>query len=820
NASMRLFRSGAVPPGNGRVRGSVQMSVASLLSLVASNASMRLFGGAQYHRAMAEFRFVAVLVSLALKNVCDAEDVHDGTNYFSSARVSGHERVRSVEGVHDGTDYFRTACVIAVAKAWDVFEPFLRQLGFRLSHIVGRLLPIVLFLLKRDNEPMLVHETFIERSECRESYHKFVDATERSCIDRCMEDLTSTTRFNMCSLHNTMFNTQVSVQSQTTPVFSGLCLSTRLLLRALRCMEDLTSTTRFVTWSLHNRSRSALRSFFDSAMPNQDSSLLAAVGAFEASTPMPAYYGIHGSLGARLFEIATHVCPICLSILAVFDKGSPDEIDRMCFQVMDVLKSGKIDRREVEEVIRSALTTVFGPQHTLPPALIQAFVSSAFPSSPTSSTRASLSHSSRDSSSPTSTALHPSSGQSSTAAASLHASAASAAPLDRAGGGQEQPEGKEVGRPEQEGESVGRDGSAGASFAADPSVDDDTRADDDGGSVAADDGRELSYQDAVRWWTAVPAVKKFLRSLLTPPDLRPPLPTLVAPAVTASGRQIISEAGVQRRDSREETWLLQKELTWHIAGALQDKECREWCLLYSSKLHGLSFNSFLGKVSSVPHPTVLVVRDSAGAIFGAFASKPWERGSAFFGDMRSFLFSFLPAAAVFKAAGTSTNIQWVRGSVRRYSRCLADIPTSPSPSYQPQCASGFASESIPNGIGLGGQPGHFGLFLSADFDSGHSRPSTTFNSPSLSSSPNFSIDAVECWAVISASLSDRISAGDGGIGAIGSSGSRVGSGRSDHAGSGRGTVLDRFGKERAMLGMMGIATASENIGRDTTDCER
>ncbi|CAI5980210.1 unnamed protein product [Closterium sp. NIES-64] len=924
------------------------------------NASMRLFGGAQYHRAMAEFRFVVGAVR------CPA--------------ISREEIVNAcgVEDVHDGTNYFRTACVIAVAKAWDVFEPFLRQLGFRLSHIVGRLLPIVLFLLKRDNEPMLVHETFIERVQ--ESYHKFVDATERSCIDKCM--------------------------------------------------EDLTSTTRFVTWSLHNRSRSALRSFFDSAMPNHDSSLLAAVGAFEASTPMPvpaatsrqnsppfgptdyqsspsddgrgdrgavggtnrasgngttaggtasggaggagstaggaagaaaggsgtgggrladllestlwtrrlapssedivnalvmqifegirdhfvmsaelkfncfflmplmdrfparlredleavagggldavfdisrvrgqlersrgeldeelrrvhalqakfasihhslsvmpshamsaptgslfssqtgasplpsfgssdaalppsrhfadslssmldaqslgtpgarkgrlysprewdelqrlfvslaaqsrsngqhviasvfqAYYGIHGSLGGRLFEIATQGNKDGLmrfqefaAFKAVFDKGSPDEIDRMCFQVMDVLKSGKVD-----------------------------------------------SHSSL-----ASTALHPSSARSSTAAAPLAASATATAAPSEGAGGQQQPEG---GRPEQEGEGVGRDGSAGASVAAA-----DTRVYDDGASVAADDGRELSYQDAIRWWTAVPAVKKFLRSLLTPPDLRPPLPTLIAPPVTASGCHISEEAGEQQHESREDTWLLQKELTWHIAGALQEKECREWCLLYSSKLHGLSFNSFLGKVSSLPHPTVLVVRDSSGAIFGAFASKPWERGSAFYGDMRSILFSFLPTAAVFKAAGTSTNIQW--------------------------CASGFASESIPNGIGLGGQPGHFALFLSSDFDSGHSRPSTTFNSSSLSSTPNFNIDAVECWAVISASFSDRISAGDGGIGAVGSSRSGVGSGRSDDAGgSGRGTVLDRFGKERAMLGMIGIATASENIGRDKPDRE-
>ncbi|GJP60982.1 hypothetical protein CLOP_g18193 [Closterium sp. NIES-67] len=526
-----------------------------------------------------------------------------------------------------------------------------------------------------------------------------------------------------------------------------------------------------------------------------------------------AYYGIHGSLGARLFEIATQGNKDGLmrfqefaALKAVFDKGSPEDIDRMCFQVMDVLKSGKVDRREVEEVIRSALATIFGPLHSPPVAIIQAFVSSAFPTDPRSSPGTSLA-----SSSPRpSAARYSAAPRSLPLSGSTHpaASAASAAPSEGLVG-VEKIERKEAGRPVQEGDGGRREERVGDCPAGENggkiSRHDDTVT---GGGAkdpstagagsadtidAAEDGRELSYQDAIRWWTVVPAIKKFLRSLLTPPDIRPPLPCLVPPPVTTSARHISTEEGEQQQEERGDTWLLQKELTWHIAGALQDKECREWCLLYSSKLHGLSFNSFLGKVSSVPHPTILVIRDSAGAVFGAFASKPWERSSAFYGDMRSFLFSFLPKAAVCKAAGTSNNLQW--------------------------CASGFASESIPNGIGLGGQPGHFGLFLSSDFDSGHSRPSTTFNSPSLSSSPTFSVDAVECWAVNSASLSDRISAGEGGSGMLGSSGAGVGSGRSDGSDSARGTVLDRFGKERAMLGMMGIANASENIGRDKADCE-
>ncbi|VAI15060.1 unnamed protein product [Triticum turgidum subsp. durum] len=95
------------------------------------NAGMRLYGGAQYHRAMAEFRLVVGSIKCPLitreeiVNACGVEDIHDGTNYS------------------------RTACVIAVAKARDTFEPFLHQLSFRLLYILKRLSPISVFLLRR-----------------------------------------------------------------------------------------------------------------------------------------------------------------------------------------------------------------------------------------------------------------------------------------------------------------------------------------------------------------------------------------------------------------------------------------------------------------------------------------------------------------------------------------------------------------------------------------------------------------------------------------------------------------------------------------------
>ncbi|XP_010269087.1 PREDICTED: dynamin-like protein ARC5 isoform X1 [Nelumbo nucifera] len=167
------------------------------------NAGMRLYGGAQYHRAMAEFRFVVggikcpPITREEIVNACGVEDIHDGTNYS------------------------RTACVIAVAKARDTFEPFLHQLGFRLLHILKRLLPISVYLLQKDGEYLSGHEVFLRRVET--AFNNFAESTERACREKCM--------------------------------------------------EDLVSTTRYVTWSLHNKNRAGLRQFLDSFAGSEQSSL-------------------------------------------------------------------------------------------------------------------------------------------------------------------------------------------------------------------------------------------------------------------------------------------------------------------------------------------------------------------------------------------------------------------------------------------------------------------------------------------------------------------------------------------------------------------
>lgn len=101
-----------------------------------------------------------------------------------------------------------------------------------------------------------------------------------------------------------------------------------------------------------------------------------------------------------------------------------------------------------------------------------------------------------------------------------------------------------------------------------------------------------------------------------------------------------------------------------------------------------------------------------------------------------------------------------------------------------QCAIHFSSDSIPNGIGFGGRAHHFGLFISANFDQGHTFTCTTFGSPSLSKTQKIVPEVIECWGVAIKRPQDN----------------------QDRL---QGTVLERFKEDRHMLNMVGIANSSQ-----------
>lgn len=58
-------------------------------------------------------------------------------------------------------------------------------------------------------------------------------------------------------------------------------------------------------------------------------------------------------------------------------------------------------------------------------------------------------------------------------------------------------------------------------------------------------------------------------------------------------------------------------------------------------------------------PSVLIIKDKEGYIYGGYASQPWERHAEFYGDMKSFIFQLYPKASIFRPTGANHNIQWV-----------------------------------------------------------------------------------------------------------------------------------------------------------------
>ena len=172
---------------------------------------------------------------------------------------------------------------------------------------------------------------------------------------------------------------------------------------------------------------------------------------------------------------------------------------------------------------------------------------------------------------------------------------------------------------------------------------------------------------------------------------------------------------------RDSSLLLSREAMMFLNAQVPKDLRTKWRKLFSSKEDGASFNTLLDSIVE-QGPCALVVADSDGHVFGAFASEGLKLYSKFYGDSNCFLFSLLPDLQVYHPSGYNENYVY--------------------------CNRGM--ETLPNGIGFGGQLEYFGLFLSSEFDSGHSKGhplSTTFSSPVLSAVSDFRVGCVEVWGL-------------------------------------------------------------------------
>ncbi|TDH09047.1 hypothetical protein EPR50_G00082510 [Perca flavescens] len=186
-----------------------------------------------------------------------------------------------------------------------------------------------------------------------------------------------------------------------------------------------------------------------------------------------------------------------------------------------------------------------------------------------------------------------------------------------------------------------------------------------------------------------------------------PAPTLLPPCIGTPWKEL--------------RCLLDLPTLMFLAPQLPDRYSAPWRLVFSTRLHGESFTRMAAGLTKCG-PTLLLIKDTKGHVFGGFASHAWEVKPHFQGDSRCFLFSVFPRLRVYTATGYNQHFMYFNQN----------------------------QQTMPNGLGMGGQQYYFGLWLDSDFGRGHSRARpkcTTYGSPQLSGDEDFTLDSMEVWAV-------------------------------------------------------------------------
>uniref|UniRef100_UPI00398E5AFD MTOR-associated protein MEAK7 n=1 Tax=Pristiophorus japonicus TaxID=55135 RepID=UPI00398E5AFD len=154
---------------------------------------------------------------------------------------------------------------------------------------------------------------------------------------------------------------------------------------------------------------------------------------------------------------------------------------------------------------------------------------------------------------------------------------------------------------------------------------------------------------------------------------------------------------------------------------LPSESQHQWKLLFSSQAHGESFSRLFGQILH-QGPSLLVIKDFDGYIFGGFASHSWAVKPQFQGDRKCFLFTLSPQLGVYTCTGYNDHYMYLN----------------------------HGQQTMPNGLGMGGQHNYFGLWIDSDYGGGHSKAKprcTTYNSPQLSAQEYFKINILEVWTV-------------------------------------------------------------------------
>lgn len=95
---------------------------------------------------------------------------------------------------------------------------------------------------------------------------------------------------------------------------------------------------------------------------------------------------------------------------------------------------------------------------------------------------------------------------------------------------------------------------------------------------------------------------------------------------------LIPELEIKEKEASREIFALPLASLMYINAKVPMGMQHKWRLLYSTKLHGESFSKLTGAIIN-QGPTILVVKDQEGHIFGGYASSNWEFSSQFQGTV-------------------------------------------------------------------------------------------------------------------------------------------------------------------------------------------
>jgi len=146
-----------------------------------------------------------------------------------------------------------------------------------------------------------------------------------------------------------------------------------------------------------------------------------------------------------------------------------------------------------------------------------------------------------------------------------------------------------------------------------------------------------------------------------------------------------------------------------------------WVKLYNSQEDGISFNRVCHKILGYGGPTILLIRDTGGAVFGGLAPSQWRANNEMYGEGEGFVFRLAPDFRIYPArVGGNGSFMYLN-------------------------LKGF---SLPHGMGLGGTIGNFRIFLPESLEECTSTTRClTFENGVLSSAGKgtFEIQDLEIW---------------------------------------------------------------------------